>query len=139
MCLRRLHGLICAVAISYGMTPAADAAESSAQLGLINGDEAPPARYLSGPTASGRTVERVFDRRKDLHAFCSRHLGEPPQGRFYACYVPALDVVATPSAEAWPDAAQREALRLHEWAHARGWRHPLRLGTAKGARTAAVR
>jgi len=104
----------------------------------VNGDDTPPVRYLSGPTATGRTVERAFDSRKDLHAFCSQHLGRPPQGTFYACYVPAIDLVAVPSAKAWPDDAEREALRSHEWAHARGWRHPLRLAT-RSARTAAVR
>lgn len=117
------------------------AGEPSVRLRLINGDEPPPAQYLRGPTATGRTVERAFDSRKALHAFCSRHLGEPSQGSFYACYVPAIDLVAVPSAKAWPDDGQREALRAHEWAHARGWRHPLRLASNAGrsVRTAAVR
>ena len=99
-------------------------------LQLLNGDAQPPVQYLSGPTLTGRTAERIFHSRRDLHDFCSRHLGRPAAGEFYACYVPALDVVALPSARAWPDAAEREALRVHEWSHARGWRHPLRLRTA---------
>lgn len=103
---------------------------TAATLDLLNGEAAPPPRYLSGPTLTGRTVEVAFDSRKALRAFCNQHLGKPAAGAFYACYVPALDVVAVPSARAWPDAAEREALRAHEWAHARGWRHPLRLHLA---------
>ncbi|MCR5876463.1 hypothetical protein LRS10_21340 [Phenylobacterium sp. J426] len=84
---------------------------------------------------TGRTTEQLFDRREDVHRFCSEHLSVPSQGVYYACYIPALDLVVLPSARAWPDKAGRKALRVHEWAHARGWRHPLRLGT----RTAAVK
>ena len=138
MYLRQSYGVICASAVIYSLSVAASAAQTSPRLKLLNGEDRPPAQYLYGPTATGRTVERAFDSRKSLHAFCSEHLGAPAQGRFYACYVPAIDVVAVPSAKAWPDAAQREALTAHEWAHARGWRHPLRL-VSRGQRTAAVR
>ena len=96
--------------------------------------EPPPAQFAAGPTQSGRTTERVFEDAKELQAFCNAHLGRPSEGFYEACYVPRLDLVAVPGPQAWPDAASREALREHEWAHARGWRHPLRLRTASRRR-----
>jgi hypothetical protein len=91
--------------------------------------EPPPARYASGPTLYGATHERAFSDPFALERYCDFYLGRPSRGYYQACYIPALDEVVVPDARAWPSGAEREALRAHEWAHARGWRHP-RLTTA---------
>jgi hypothetical protein len=85
--------------------------------------EPPPVRYASGPTLTGATAERAFSNRDALEVFCNRHLGRPVSGYYQACYVPMLDLVVIPDRHAWPSAREREQLREHEWAHARGWRH----------------
>lgn len=96
--------------------------------------EPPPPQYASGPPLTGRTVERQFDGSFALQALCTRHLGPLVHGYYQACYVPALDEVAVPSKKAWPSAKERAVLRAHEWAHARGWRHPLDMKSASRER-----
>lgn len=130
MCLRNRFAARWRIPVVASVLLLASNPASAGSLQLLNGDAQPPPEYLSGPTTTGRTTERTFHSRRAVHDFCSRHLGRPAAGEFYACYVPALDVVALPSAGAWPDAAEREALRIHEWSHARGWRHPLRMRAA---------
>ncbi|MDB5448009.1 MAG: hypothetical protein JWQ97_3326 [Phenylobacterium sp.] len=86
--------------------------------------EAPPSRYAAGPTITGATREKTFSTPDAVQAFCNFYLGPPRGGYYQACYVPALDLVVLPDKRAWPSAREREELRAHEWAHARGWRHP---------------
>lgn len=86
--------------------------------------EPPPARYAEGPSLYGQTRERTFSRSEEVQRVCSFYLGRPARGYYQACYIPAMDLIVLPDARAWPSAREREALRAHEWAHARGWRHP---------------
>jgi hypothetical protein len=85
--------------------------------------EASPPQYASGPTQDGVVVERRFSSPQAVQAFCNFYLGRPARGYYQACYIPAMDTVALPDEHAWPSKVEREALRAHEWAHARGWRH----------------
>ena len=91
--------------------------------------EAPPARFASGPPLFGPTHERTFSDPFDLQRYCNLFLGRPERGYYQACFIPTLNEVVLPDAHAWPSRAEREALRRHEWAHARGWRHS-EVGTA---------
>lgn len=93
-------------------------------LSLVRAVEPPPPQFASGPTLSGHTRERDFDDPFALQRYCARFLGAPKRGYYQACYIPVLDEVVLPDAQAWPSRAEREALKAHEWAHARGWRHP---------------
>jgi hypothetical protein len=86
--------------------------------------EPPPAIYASGPTVTGTTRELTFPTPQAVQAFCNLYLGRPASGYYQACYVPVLDLVVLPDSHAWPSATERAELRAHEWAHARGWRHP---------------
>ena len=96
--------------------------------------ERPPPQYRSGPTQYGETRERTFSDPRRLQAFCNFYLGPPPRGYYQACYIPALDLVVLPDRRAWPSAAERAALREHEFAHARGWRHDLGVRVASEGR-----
>jgi hypothetical protein len=127
--LRRLIGPAAALGL-LGFLGLAAAAR--AQVSWPDGVEPPPARYASGPTQYGDTHERRFAQARDLQAFCDFYLGRPAAGAYQACYVPALDLVVLPAAAAQPDPRVRAELRAHEWAHARGWRHPV-LTTASAA------
>jgi hypothetical protein len=93
-------------------------------LSLNHAVQPPPARFASGPTLYGQTRERTFSDPFALERYCAFYLGRPPRGYYQACYIPALDQVVLPDARAWPSRTERALLRAHEWAHARGWRHP---------------
>jgi hypothetical protein len=114
-----------AVAVALAVSPARAVRALEGQRAV----EPPPARYASGPTLYGATRERTFSDPFSLQHYCDFYLGRPPSGYYQACYIPALDEVVLPNERAWPSGAERQALRAHEWAHARGWRHP-RLTTA---------
>jgi hypothetical protein len=123
------YGILC-TALAVLAAPCAGEASG---LTAVRAVEPPPSQYASGPTQYGATVERTFSNPEELEAFCNLYLGRPASGYYQACYIPALDTVAIPDKRAWPSAREREALREHEWAHARGWRHGL-LTTASAAR-----
>lgn len=103
---------------------------SAAAFTFVRAVQPPPAQYASGPTQYGHTTEKTFSTPEALQAFCNFYLGRPANTYYQACYVPALDLVVLPDAHAWPSARERQELREHEWAHARGWRHPMPLATA---------
>ena len=92
--------------------------------------EAPPAIYAQGPTLTGRTRELQLNSVDAVNYVCSVLLHAPArtseQGGYYTgCYAPALDIVVLMQPSAWPSRREWEAIRVHEWAHARGWRHHL--------------
>ena len=86
--------------------------------------EPPPARYTYGPTLYGHTTERDFKDTDKVQEVCDFYLGRPARGYYEACYIPALDLVVMPAKGVWPSDKEWSELRQHEWAHARGWRHP---------------
>lgn len=120
-------GVLCVVLSLFGARPASALTPGRAV-------ELPPLQYASGPTQYGATVERTFSDPRRLQAFCNFYLGPPRGGYYQACYIPAMDMVVVPDHRAWPNARERAALRAHEWAHARGWRHDVGLEVASRGR-----
>jgi hypothetical protein len=90
--------------------------------------EPPPAIYAQGPTLTGRTYEIRLDSVEAVDQVCRTLLHGLPQGAYkgayyMGCYNPRLDAVILMQPKAWPSRREWEAIRAHEWAHARGWRH----------------
>jgi len=86
--------------------------------------ERPPEIYLSGPTQTGKTTEVELDQLAKVDRLCRSWNGAPSGTRYVnGCYIAALDVVVLPAKGVWPSERERQQLREHEWAHARGWRH----------------
>lgn len=88
--------------------------------------EAPPAEYAGKPGDVPGVKELRFDTKAQVDAACREKLGELPEGGYFrACYVEAEGLIVLPSKWAVYDRRELADLRAHEWAHARGWRHPL--------------
>lgn len=87
--------------------------------------EPPPEEYTSGPTQTGRTTEIPNLTPEQANALCSQYgtFSTAQHGIGVACYVPSMDRVILPAAKYWPSGRELEQMRVHEWAHARGWRH----------------
>lgn len=90
--------------------------------------EAPPDQYTSGPTQTGATTEHqmTLDQVGVLCRAFGIGYGAPTSaGKPYemGCYIPQVDWVVLPTKDEWPSSAEWNALREHEWAHARGWMH----------------
>lgn len=87
--------------------------------------EAPPEAYTFGPTLTGQTYEIDVDDMAKVDYLCRLALGPawPPGGYWMGCYNGKLDAVIVPAAGILPSEAERQALIVHEWAHARGWAH----------------
>lgn len=85
-------------------------------LALAASIEAPPAEFDTGELVR---VEYVATARPDI--VCRALLGDDKQTASYmGCYVPAMRTIVLPT---WGDPKWRAALKRHEEAHARGWRH----------------
>jgi hypothetical protein len=90
--------------------------------------EPPPPLYATGPTQTGRTWEMRMKSVEQVDFLCRSMLHGLPQGvrkgaYYMSCYNPKLDAVIIMDPKAWPSRREWEAIRAHEWAHARGWRH----------------
>lgn len=87
--------------------------------------EAPPLRYTEGPTLTGKTWMLELPDARQVDQLCTQALGPtwPRGGYWMGCYDGRLDVVIVPAKGAWPSEVERKALMVHEWAHARGWKH----------------
>lgn len=88
--------------------------------------EAPPAEYDGQPGDVAGITEHLLDSKGEVDRLCRAKLGaQLAEGEYFrACYVPTEGLIVLPSRRAVSGDEQR-ALRSHEWAHARGWRHPL--------------
>ena len=86
--------------------------------------EPPPELYRAGPTQTGATSEIRFGDFKRIDHLCRTwRVAASQAGAVIGCYIPALDKVVLPAEGAWGSPTDLAALRAHEWAHARGWRH----------------
>lgn len=91
--------------------------------------EPAPAIYASGPTRTGRTREVHLPTVVQVDALCRAAMGGLPAGAgrgayYWGCYHERWDLVVLVDPKAWPSRREWNATREHEWAHARGWRHP---------------
>lgn len=117
-------GVLRVAALGAALALAASADASA--LTLQRAVKPPPPEFASGPTKTGKTWELIFDDPVKVDYFCSLAMGEPARrgGYWMGCYRPDLDAVVLMSRSAWPSKREWRELRAHEWAHARGWRHP---------------
>lgn len=111
---------LAASAVSVALLTGAAPADA---LSLRRAVEPPPPAFAAGPPLGGPAHEKTFSDPFQLQTYCNAFLGRPPHGYYQACFIPILHEIVLPDARAWPSAAERQALRAHEWAHARGWRH----------------
>ena len=89
--------------------------------------EPPPRIYADGPSLTGRTLEWRLSSVEQVDRACQALLRATGRGRgayYMGCYAPRLDAVILMDPRAWPSRREWEEIRAHEWAHARGWRHP---------------
>lgn len=110
--------------VAFSLVPAA----RSLALSPMRAVERPPDIYQQGPTLTGRTMEFRLKAVAEVDRACRAMLGGLPEGGpgreyYWACYIPKLDMVLLVDPQSWPSHREWEAVRAHEWAHARGWRH----------------
>lgn len=85
--------------------------------------EPPPKQYLTGPISS------TYLYLDDPNAMCSAVLGAIPSkgkeasSKYQGCYIPTSDLIVLPNQNDSMSDRSYLALKTHEEAHARGWRH----------------
>ena len=114
------------VALSLSLAPATQ----SLAFTVGRAAEPPPAIYAQGPTITGRTRELQLKSVAQVNYVCGVLLRAPAAnaengGYYTGCYAPKLDMIVLMQPSAWPSRREWEEIRVHEWAHARGWRHHL--------------
>lgn len=117
---------VVAITLAIGLTAPKAVTDFIADRLTYQPVEPPPAEFAGKPGDVPGVTERRFDTKAQVDAACREKLGELPEGDYFrACYVEAEGLIVLPSKWAVYDRRELADLRAHEWAHARGWRHPL--------------